>query len=467
MSNIRQKFLISTGILVFFGLVNFQPNTISYEAWIVASLLLLMTFWWLTEAIPLSITAILPLIVIPSFTNVNISDVAKPYANPVIFLLLGGFILGLGFQKSNLHLRFAMLVLKKIGSTKKSILGGIILSTAFLSMWISNTATCLLMLPIVVSILDKMEIKNDFLYKKILLLAIAYSASIGGIATLVGTAPNAIFAGFLMENYNLEINFIDWMKFSLPLVFLLITILWFFFNFFIENKNIPISKNNFIEDQYKKLGPFSSKEKITMIILLLTIFLWLSKKFINSSLSINLTDSSIALFGSLLFFIIPYERYNFVLNKSWFKEIPWNILILFGGGLSLASSINSSGLANLISESLFVFSELEIYLIIIFMALLISFMTEITSNTATTLLFLPIVASFASKFNYDLILLCLPIIISASCAFMMPIATPPNAIIFSTNQIKITFMVRIGFVMNCTAVILSSIWIFYFSFLIR
>ena len=467
MSNIRQKFLISTGILVFFGLVNFQPNTISYEAWIVASLLILMTFWWLTEAIPLSITAILPLIVIPSFTNVNISDVAKPYANPVIFLLLGGFILGLGFQKSNLHLRFAMLVLKTIGSTKKNILGGIILSTAFLSMWISNTATCLLMLPIVVSILDKMEIKNDFLYKKILLLAIAYSASIGGIATLVGTAPNAIFAGFLMENYNLEINFIDWMKFSLPLVFLLITILWFFFNFFIENKNIPISKNNFIEDQYKKLGPFSSKEKITMIILLLTIFLWLSKKFINSSLSINLTDSSIALFGSLLFFIIPYERYNFVLNKSWFKEIPWNILILFGGGLSLASSINSSGLANLISESLFVFSELEIYLIIILMALLISFMTEITSNTATTLLFLPIVASFASKFNYDLILLCLPIIISASCAFMMPIATPPNAIIFSTNQIKITFMVRIGFVMNCTAVILSSIWIFYFSFLIR
>ena len=467
MPNIRQKFLIWTGILVFFGLVNFQPNTISYEAWIVASLLILMTFWWLTEAIPLSITAILPLIVIPSFTNVNISDVAKPYANPVIFLLLGGFILGLGFQKSNLHLRFAMLVLKKIGSTKKSILGGIILSTAFLSMWISNTATCLLMLPIVVSILDEMEIKNDFLYKKILLLAIAYSASIGGIATLVGTAPNAIFAGFLMENYNLEINFIDWMKFSLPLVFLLITILWFFFNFFIENKNIPISKNNFIEDQYKKLGPFSSKEKITMIILLLTIFLWLSKKSINSALSINLTDSSIALFGSLLFFIIPYERYNFVLNKSWFKEIPWNILILFGGGLSLASSINSSGLANLISESLFVFSELEVYLIIILMALLISFMTEITSNTATTLLFLPIVASFASKFNYDLILLCLPIIISASCAFMMPIATPPNAIIFSTNQIKITFMVRIGFVMNCTAVILSSIWIFYFSFLIR
>ena len=467
MSNIRQKFLISTGILVFFGLVNFQPNTVSYEAWIVASLLLLMTFWWLTEAIPLSITAILPLIVIPSFTNVNISDVAKPYANPVIFLLLGGFILGLGFQKSNLHLRFAMLVLKKVGSTKKNILGGIILSTAFLSMWISNTATCLLMLPIVVSILDKMEIKNDFLYKKILLLAIAYSASIGGIATLVGTAPNAIFAGFLMENYNLEINFIDWMKFSLPLVFLLIAILWFFFNFFIESKNIPISKNNFIEDQYKKLGPFSSKEKITMIILLLTIFLWLSKKSINSALSINLTDSSIALFGSLLFFIIPYERYNFVLNKSWFKEIPWNILILFGGGLSLASSINSSGLANLISESLFIFSELEIYLIIILMALLISFMTEITSNTATTLLFLPIVASFASKFNYDLILLCLPIIISASCAFMMPIATPPNAIIFSTNQIKITFMVRIGFVMNCTAVILSSIWIFYFSFLIR
>ena len=467
MSNIRQILLILIGIFVFFWLVNFPPNSLSHEAWIVASLLLLMTFWWLTEAIPLSITAILPLIVIPSFTNVNIFDVAKPYANPVIFLLLGGFILGLGFQKSNLHLRFAMLVLKKIGSTKKRILGGIIISTAFLSMWISNTATCLLMLPIVVSILDKMEIKNDLLFKKIVLLAIAYSASIGGIATLVGTAPNAIFAGFLMENYNLEINFVDWMKFSLPLVFLLITIFWFFSNFFINKNGISVSNKNFFIDEYNRLGSFSSKEKVTLVILLLTIFLWLSKKSINSEFNINLTDSSIALFGSLLFFIVPYEKNNFVLNKSWFKEIPWNILILFGGGLSLASSINSSGLANLISDSLYVFSELEIYLIIFLMALLISFMTEVTSNTATTLLFLPIVASFASRFDYDLILLCLPIIISASCAFMMPIATPPNAIIFSTNQIKITFMAKVGFFMNCTAVILSSIWIFYFNFLLK
>lgn len=464
-----KKLFIFLGLLSFTCMINLTPpNTISSEAWIVASLLFLMTFWWLTETIPLSITAILPLIIIPVLTEINISEVAKPYSNPVIFLLLGGFILGLGFQKSNLHLRFAMYILKKIGSKKKNILSGIIISTFFLSMWLSNTATCLLMLPIVVSILEKIQYENDPLFKKIVILSIAYSASIGGISTLVGTAPNAIFAGFLIENYNIEINFINWMMFSLPLAILLILIFWLFSNFLIRDRNSSYIEKNFFCDEYNKLGVITVKEKITLIILSLTIFLWVSKKFWNSLFNINISDASIALFGSLLFFIVPYNnKFNSVLNKDWYKLIPWNILILFGGGLSLASLINSSGLSDWISDYLFIFSKLNIYVIILAMAFLISFMTEVTSNTATTLLFLPIIASFAEKYEYDIILLTLPVILTASCAFMMPIATPPNAIIFSTNKIKISFMAKSGFLMNIVAILICSVWAFYFNHLLK
>ncbi len=464
-----KKLFIFLGLLSFTCMINLTPpNTISSEAWIVASLLFLMTFWWLTETIPLSITAILPLIIIPVLTEINISEVAKPYSNPVIFLLLGGFILGLGFQKSNLHLRFAMYILKKIGSKKKNILSGIIISTFFLSMWLSNTATCLLMLPIVVSILEKIQYENDPLFKKIVILSIAYSASIGGISTLVGTAPNAIFAGFLIENYNIEINFINWMMFSLPLAILLILIFWLFSNFLIRDRNSSHIEKNFFCDEYNKLGVITVKEKITLIILSLTIFLWVSKKFWNSLFNINISDASIALFGSLLFFIVPYNnKFNSVLNKDWYKLIPWNILILFGGGLSLASLINSSGLSDWISDYLFIFSKLNIYVIILAMAFLISFMTEVTSNTATTLLFLPIIASFAEKYEYDIILLTLPVILTASCAFMMPIATPPNAIIFSTNKIKISFMAKSGFLMNIVAILICSVWAFYFNHLLK
>ena len=220
--------LILLGIFFFFlmGLVD-HPEKLNYDSWLVTRLLILMTFWWFTNCIPMSITAFLPLIVIPFFSEINISEVARPYANPIIFLLLGGFILGLGFQKSLLHKRLAMFILSKIGSQMKHVLFGFIISTSFLSMWLSNTATCLLMLPIALSILEKTKINDEF-FRKILLLSIAYSSSIGGMGTLIGTAPNAIFAGFMYENYQTEISFANWMLFSLPLVIILLSIFWFF-----------------------------------------------------------------------------------------------------------------------------------------------------------------------------------------------------------------------------------------------
>ena len=460
----KKVVLILIGI-IFFVILNRleKPDQLSEDAWLIASLLLLMTLWWLTETIPLSVTALLPLLVVPVFTEFSIAEVVQPYSSPIIFLLLGGFIIGLGFQKSELHKRFAMYILAKIGNNKKSILAAFMITTAFLSMWISNTATCLLMLPILISILYKLKIKKENFFRKIIILSIAYSSSIGGMATLIGTAPNAIFAGFLKQNYSIQIDFIKWFFFSFPLVLILLILFGGFANYLIRDISLQSLKNKIFTREYQKLGKISLKEKVTIFIMCVTIFLWIFKSFINDFFMIKLTDANIAILGAFLFFIIPVKNQNFILDKDWFSLIPWNILLLFGGGLSLANLVTKSGISEWIGNSLFFFSTLDIIFMILLIALLISFLTEVTSNTATTILFLPILASFAEIHNLDISKTLLPVVLTASCAFMMPIATPPNAIVFSTNELKITFMASIGFFMNLTAVIISSIWIYYFS----
>jgi sodium-dependent dicarboxylate transporter 2/3/5 len=224
--------------------------------------------------------------------------------------------------------------------------------------------------------------------------------------------------------------------------------------------------NNIFVDEYHDLGSMTLKEKLSLIIISLTVFLWIFKSYISDFINISLSDSNIAIFGAILFFILPTGKDGAILKKDWFKSIPWNILILFGGGLSLASLVTSSGLASWLGESLFFLKDFHLFLIIILIALLISFLTEVTSNTATTLLFLPIIIAFAVSNQLDFIILALPVVIAASCAFMMPIATPPNAIIFSTNAIKISFMVSNGFKMNLVAILISSLWIYFFSFIL-
>ncbi len=432
------------------------PENLSENGWTILGLMLVMAMWWITETLPLSVTALLPLILVPIITDIQIGEAARPYANPIIFLLLGGFIIGLGFQNSGLHLRMAILILAKIGSNKRNILAGFIISCAFLSMWISNTATCLLMLPILLTVINKIDEKDDTFFVKIMILSIAYASSIGGMSTLIGTAPNAIMAGFLYENYRINIGFIEWILFSFPLVFFLLTIFWFFSSLLIKNEKFTKS---IFQKNYKKLGSLKPKEKITLLIMIMTISLWISRRIINNHLNLNLSDTGIAIFGAFLFFFVPYGKNKFILNNEWYTKIPWNILILFGGGLSLANLIQTSGLAEWISGTLSYLNNFDKVIIILLIAFLISFLTEVTSNTATTLLFLPIVASFASVNNLDVVLLTLPVVLTASCAFMMPIATPPNAIVFSTNKITISFMVRVGIFMNITAIIFLSFWI--------
>jgi len=466
MTNNSLKKLIIFAVAIFLAIIPdlFKLNNdLSYDARITLRMVIFMISLWLTEGIPISVTALIPIIISPFFFEIESNVIIKNYASPVVFLLLGGFILAQGFEKSNLHQRIALKTLIIFGKTKEKILISVILSTAFFSMWLSNTATCLLMLPIIKNIIDNnFYSDSDFQFSKILILSIAYASSIGGIATPIGTIPNAILIGYLKENNNIDIDFVEWFKYAFPLVLILLILLFLFLRSrFVDNKRIL--KNKFLLNKYKSLGSFSYKEKTTIFILLVTLSLWIFKNNINEIFRINLTDPAIAIFGSFLFFIIPFKKNESILDSNWFAKIPWNILILFGGGLSMANLIVSSGLANEISDNLNIIKSFKIFFVIIFIALITSLMTEFTSNTATTFLLLPILSIFAINNSLDVLTITLPFVFAASCAFMMPIATPPNAIIYSSNKFNISFMVSNGFFINIICVLVISIYVFYFN----
>ena len=327
-------------------------------------------------------------------------------------------------------------------------------------MWLSNTATCLLMLPIIKFLVDNSsDQRDDEYFSKILILSVAYSSSIGGMMTPIGTIPNAILIGFLNENYDIQIDFLSWFIFAAPLAILILLCLWVYFSIKIKKDNRGIDKA-LITSRYKSLGNFSNKEKVSSIILSLTAFLWICKSKINSILDINLTDSSIAIMCALLFFVIPTDKnFKVILDMYWFKNIPWNVLILFGGGLAMASLVVSTGLAKEISEFLNIFKNYEVIILILVLTFFTSIITEFTSNTATTFLFLPLFATFAIESNMNVVQITIPIILAASCAYMMPISTPPNAIVYSTNKFSIKFMVKTGFFLNIISIFLITIYV--------
>ncbi|MFL2661865.1 MAG: SLC13 family permease [Alphaproteobacteria bacterium] len=466
MSKIQKNtFFIIIGlfIILIFEKVNIF-NDLSFDENLALRMVFLMIFLWITELIPISITALIPLIFSPFYLDQINNDIFSKYASPVVFLLLGGFIIANGFEKSQLHKRVALKILLSFGNTRKKILLCIIFSTSIFSMFLSNTATCLLMLPIVKNIVDSSFAKlSEIDFSKILLLSIAYSASIGGMATPIGTIPNAVLVGYLNENHNLQIDFVDWFLFSFPLTLLLLSILFIFLSKrFIDDKKII--KVDYLKVKYEKLGRLSDNEKITIFILSITISLWIFKNSINEIFQLHLSDSIIAIFGSLLFFIIPNKKFSTILNFDWYKNVPWNVLILFGGGLAMASIIISSGLAEEIAKLIDSFSNLNLLSTIIIVAVMTSLLTEFTSNTATTFLLLPILSLFAINNDIEILKLALPFVFAASCAFMMPIATPPNAIVYSVNKFKISFMVYNGFFVNLISVMLISIYIFSFNF---
>ncbi|MDF1797160.1 MAG: DASS family sodium-coupled anion symporter [Coxiellaceae bacterium] len=438
-----------------------KPDLLSVTGWHTIAMAALMVVWWVTEAIPLYITAMLPLLLAPLLGIHNIKTAAAPYANPVIFLFFGGFMLAQAVQRWSFHRRVALKILLLMQGNPSRIIAGFMVATAFLSMWISNTATTILMLPIALSIINTMD--GDEQYAKALLLAIAYSASIGGMGTLVGTPPNALLAAYLSQSANYDLSFSEWSAVAVPLVVVSLPLVYWLITRVIfrvpktSQQNVELSQA-VIRQEYAELGRLQRPEVLIMIIFLLTAVLWVVRPLLGSVIP-GITDTGISIFATILLFITPInlKQGEFVLNWEWAKKIHWEVLLLFGGGLSLASAVKSSQLSGWIGQYLSDLHALPLPLVVIGVLAAILFLTELTSNTATIAIFLPVIALFADAIKLDPIYLLIPATLTASCAFMLPTATAPNAVVFSGGNVRITDMLRAGFVLNILFVVLVSI----------
>jgi solute carrier family 13 (sodium-dependent dicarboxylate transporter), member 2/3/5 len=434
------------------------PSGLEPEAWGVAAVGILMAIWWVSEAIPIPATALLPIVLFPILQVGSVADATQPFANPLIYLFMGGFIIALAMERTNLHKRIALNIVMLVGTKPKSIIIGFMLAAAFLSMWVSNTATAMMMLPIALSIIGLVESDENMAdadlqtnFAVVMLLGLAYACNIGGIATLIGTPPNALMAGYMYETYNVDIGFGQWMMVGLPLVIVSLPIVYLMLSRFvypIKLKIIP-GGHGLIQEQLKKSGKMSGPEKMVAVVFVTVAIMWITRPLLEDFIP-NISDTGIAIFGAVLMFLLPvnFKKMDFVLTWDDAKRLPWEVLILFGGGLSLAAAITNTGLAEWIGTSLQVLDFLPILLLIMLSLLVIIFLTEVTSNTATAAAFLPILASVAIAMGYDPLLLVVPAAIGASCAFMLPVATPPNAIVYGSGLVSIPQMAKAGFIFN-------------------
>jgi sodium-dependent dicarboxylate transporter 2/3/5 len=438
------------------------PGSMGAEAWAALGLMLLMATWWSTEAIPIPATALLPIVLVPALGLGTIGQATAPYANPIIFLFLGGFTLGLAMQRWNLHRRIALLTLKAMGDQPRRQIAGFMLATAFLSMWVSNTATAIMMLPIglsVVALMDNTNPEGVRKYATALLLAIAYSASIGGIATLIGTPPNALLAAYLSENQGISVGFAQWMVLGVPVTLVMLVLTWWW----LTRRDFGIGRasdsGQMIRDELAKLGAMSRGERLVAVVFVITATAWIFRPLLSASLMPWLSDTGIAIAAAIAMFLIPVDtrERTFVLDWDSANKLPWGVLLLFGGGLAMAGVISSSGLAEWIAGSLGVAGALPTIVMMVIVAAVIIFLTEVTSNTATAAAFLPLLGALAMAQDVSPLLLTVPAAIAASCAFMMPVATPPNAIVFSSGHMQISDMIKAGFALNLMGIVVVTL----------
>ncbi len=447
------------------------PRNLEPVAWKTAAVACLMAVFWITEAVPIAVTALLPLIFFPLLGILDIKNTAAPYANPIIFLFMGGFIIAQGMQRWNLHKRMALSIIKIIGMKPKSIIAGFMIATAFLSMWVSNTATTLMMLPIGLSIIeiagksdDSLNHSKDFNnFAIVLLLSIAYSASIGGLGTLIGTPPNALLAAFMYENYHFQIGFAQWMLVGIPVVVTGIPLSYFILIRLAYPQKLSVisGSEEYIKSEIKKCGKITRAELFVAIIFGFVALLWMFRPLLTRVLP-GLSDAGIAIFGAVLMFVIPVDlkKGEFILNWQYAEKLPWGVLLLFGGGLSLASAISSSGLSAWIGNELIGVSQWPLLLVVILVTTIVIFLTELTSNTATAATFLPIMAAVAVSISQNPLLFALPAAVAASCAFMLPVATPPNAIVYGSGRLTIPQMAKAGIYLNLLFILLITLFTF-------
>lgn len=443
------------------------PGTMSPEGWSALGLMLIMATWWSSEAIPIPATALLPIVLVPSLGLGSISEATSSYAHPIIFLFLGGFTLGLAMQRWKLHRRIALLTLSAVGYEPKRQIAGFIMATAFLSMWVSNTATAIMMLPIalsVIAMIGKSEPQNIQRYATALLLAIAYAANIGGIATLIGTPPNALLAAYLNDTHGLSVGFAQWMLLGIPVASLMLVFTWWW----LSRKDFGLGDQQnsalVIQAELADMGQMSRGEKIVASIFVLTACAWIFRPLLSASLMPWLSDTGIAIAAAIAMFMIPVNlrQQSFVLDWQSAEKLPWGILLLFGGGLAMASVISSSGLADWIATTIAATGTMSLLVLLIVIVSVLIFLTEVTSNTATAAAFLPLLGALALSQEASPLLLTVPAAIATSCAFMMPVATPPNAIVFSSGHIKISDMIQTGFVLNILGIVVVTLMSYLF-----
>ncbi len=457
------------GVVVFLALEAMPaPAGLSVAGWHTAAVAALIATWWVSEAIPLSATALIPLAAFPLLDVMPIKETAYPYANPIIFLMLGGFIIALGMQRWGLHRRIALNLVALVGGRPVNVVGGFMLATAPISMWVFNTTTTVMMVPIALSVIDfaTREAGDDAArqaenrrFATALMIGIAYAATIGGMGTLIGTAPNAVLAGFMSETYGIDVSFLDWMMVGVPTMVIMLPIVWVILTRIVFPLHLPAVPGQaaMIAEQLKDLGPMSRGERLVAVIVAVTAALWVFRPMITEATGIPLHDTAIAFLGALAMFVVPVEPRKgiFVLSGDWASKLPWGVVILFGGGLSLAAGIKGSGLADWIGGQTGGLAGLPTVIVILCVVALMILLTELTSNTATTATFLPIVAAVAVGLGENPLLLVFPTVLAASCAFMMPVATPPNAVVFASGYIRIAQLVRAGVLANITGLVVT------------
>ncbi len=465
---------LTLGPLLFLcTLLLFNPPGLSFEAKAVLATTLWVATWWITEAIPIPATSLLPIFLLPITGALDSGTVTSSYGNDIIYLFLGGFFIATAMEKWNLHKRMALAIIAFVGTSTQRILLGFMIATAFLSMWVSNTASVMMMIPMALAITKQvgssLEGTPDAVdipaFEKALIFAVGYAGTIGGMGTLIGTPPNIILAAQARELFGVEISFASWMLIGVPVVVTLLAIAWVYLGrvaFRMRIKGIPGGRD-LIQSERSALGKISFEETVVACVFGFAAFMWITRGFLWSELVPEIRDGMIAVLAAVLLFLIPakYGTSNRILDWKDSRNIPWGILLLFGGGLAIAAGFRETGLSAWMGEQLTVLDSLHMVLIISCATLMILFLTEITSNTATATMIIPVVAALALALNIHPLALMVCCAMAANCAFMLPVGTPPNAIIFATDKLSIAEMVRTGFVMNIIAATLVVLTVYF------
>ena len=463
--------LILGPILFLVIMIFVDAEGLSFEAKCILASTAWMAIWWVTECVPISVTALLPIVLFPLTGGMDLATTTAAYGHKLVFLFVGGFLIALAIEKWHLHKRLALNIIRVTGSNKSRVILGFMLATAFLSMWISNTATSIMILPVGLAIISQLKddpktVENENeVFGKSLMIAIAYSASIGGMATLIGTPPNMVLAGVVEESYGIKLNMFDWMKFGVPLSSFLLFVCWLYLTkiaFKFKNEEFSAGKEEILR-QINKLGKFSNEEIKVLVVFTLTALGWIFRGSIETIFPM-IDDTIIAIFFAVTLFIIPTKNQKtnttlLVWNDT--VKLPWGILILFGGGMAIASAFGKSGLALWIADLLQNLNDVSLFLIILIIVTSINLLTEVTSNMATTAMLLPVLVTIALAIDVHPYFLLVAATLAASCAFMLPISTPPNAVVFGSGFLKIEDMFKKGVWMNLISIITITLVVYY------